>query len=55
MLKGWHKGGLRHAKGTGVRSWGWGGIGLDVGNMGGRKLVVGIVSEQVHGGSDGTN
>ena len=38
-----------------VKSWVWRDKWLDVGNMGGGESDVGIVSEQVHGGFDGTN
>ena len=68
VLKGWHKGthahhisplretrDLQHGKGTGVKSWAGGGIGLDAGNMGGGESVVGIASEQGRCGFDGTH
>ena len=39
----------------GTRRWAWGSIGLDVGNMGRGESAVGIASEQVSSGFDGTN
>ena len=39
----------------GIRSWDWGAIRLDARNMEGGELAVVIVSEEVHGGFDGTN
>ena len=37
------------------RSWAWGSIGVDAGNMGGGESAIGIASEQVRRGFDDAN